>query len=71
MVALVTVKVIVRNPQRRELELAGRRRVGELMRELELNPEVYIAIRGRELLTRDQVVGEEDTVEFLSAVSGG
>jgi len=41
------------------------------MRELSLNPEVYIAIRGRELLTRDQVVGEEETVEFLSAVSGG
>ncbi len=65
------MKVIVRNPQRRELELPGRRRVEELMRELGLNPEVYIAIRGRELLTRDQVVGEEETVEFLSAVSGG
>ncbi len=65
------MKVIVRNPQRRELELHGRRRVEELMRELALNPEVYIAIRGRELLTRDQVVGEEETVEFLSAVSGG
>ena len=65
------MKVIVRNPQRRELELHGRRRVEELMRELALNPEVYVAIRGRELLTRDQVVGEEETVEFLSAVSGG
>jgi sulfur carrier protein ThiS len=65
------MKVIVRNPQRRELELHGRRRVEELMRELGLNPEVYIAIRGRDLLTRDQVVGEEETVEFLSAVSGG
>lgn len=65
------MKVIIRNPKRMERQVQGRRRVEELMRDLGLNPEVYIAIRGKELLTRDQVVADEDTVEFLSAVSGG
>ena len=65
------MKVIIRNPRRRELELRGKRRVGDILVELSLNPEVYIVIRGQELLTRDRVVDEDDTIEIVSAVSGG
>ncbi len=65
------MKVIVRNPERREVTVDGKRTIGELMRDLGLNPETYVAIRGHDLLTRDEVVGGEDTVEFLSAISGG
>ena len=65
------MKVILRNPRRKELELEGKRRVGRLLRELDLNPEHHIVLRGRELLTRDDLVGEDETVEVFSAISGG
>ena len=50
------MKVIIRNPQRRELDLAGNRRVDVLIRELGLNPEQVLVIRDGGLLTRDVVV---------------
>lgn len=65
------MRVIIRNPQRREVEVQGRMRVADLLRHLGLNPEAHIVIRGGELLTRDEWLGEEDTVEVVSAISGG
>jgi hypothetical protein len=46
------MKVIVRNPKRRELDLPGNRQV-------------------RDVLTRDSHVRDEDTIEVISAISGG
>lgn len=65
------MKVIIRNPQRKELQVEGRRRAGQLLRELGLNPEYHIVMRGGELLTRDDLIEGNDTVEILSAISGG
>ena len=65
------MKVIIRNPQRRELDLAGNRRVDVLIRELGLNPEQVLVIRDGGLLTRDVVVRDGETVEIVSAISGG
>ena len=65
------MKIVIRNPQRRELELSGRRNVGQLIDELGLNPETVIVVRGDELLTHDDLVGESDAVEIISAISGG
>ena len=65
------MKVIIRNPKRIEKELEGKWRVSALLSELGLNPESYLVIRDRELLTRDDLVREEDTVELLSTISGG
>ncbi|MBI2460917.1 MAG: thiamine biosynthesis protein ThiS [Candidatus Rokubacteria bacterium] len=64
------MRVILRN-QGKEVELAGRRRVKDLLRELGLFPEAVLVIRGKELLTSDQVVGEEETIEVRPVVSGG
>lgn len=64
------MKIVLRNP-RREVELAGRRRVKELLRELEILPDTVLVIRGDELLTVDQVVGEGDEIEIRPAISGG
>ncbi|MDR5695077.1 MAG: MoaD/ThiS family protein, partial [Armatimonadota bacterium] len=64
------MKVILHNP-RREVEIQGRRRVEELLRELGLNPEAFLVIRGDGLLTRDMEIGEEDVVEVRPVVSGG
>ena len=65
------MRAIIRNPVRKELELEGKRRVSALFRELGLNPESYLVIRDGTLLTRDDLIGEDDTVELLSAISGG
>jgi sulfur carrier protein len=64
------MKVILRN-QGKELEVRGRRRVRELLIELGVLPETVLVIRGRELLTIDEVVGEDDVVELRPVISGG
>jgi sulfur carrier protein len=64
------MKVVMRN-QGREVELSGRRRVRELLAELGVLPETVLVIRGRDLLTIDEVVAEEDVVELRPVISGG
>lgn len=64
------MKVILRYPKR-EVELAGRRRVKELLRELDVLPETVLVIRGTDLLTGDTVVGDEDVIELRPVISGG
>ena len=65
------MKIIIRNPKRTERELQGKRQVSRLLQEMGLNPESYLVIRDGQLLTRDDVIGEDDTVEILSTISGG
>jgi sulfur carrier protein len=64
------MKVVLRN-QGREVELRGRRRVRELLTELGVLPETVLVIRGRDLLTIDEVVAEDDVVELRPVISGG
>ena len=64
------MKVILRYPKR-EVEIAGQRRVKELLKELEVLPETVLVIRGSELLTGDAVVGDEDVIELRPVISGG
>ena len=65
------MKVIVRNPKRRELDLAGSRQVKDVLKALDLSPESHLVIRGSVLLTRDVLVKDEETIEVISAISGG
>jgi sulfur carrier protein len=65
------VKVVLRLPERKEVEVRGNRPLKEVLLELGLNPETVVAIREEELLTLDQVVGDEEQIEVLSAISGG
>jgi len=65
-----SMKVVLRN-QGREVELSGRRRVRALLAELGVLPETVLVIRGRDLLTIDEVVAEEDVVELRPVISGG
>jgi sulfur carrier protein len=64
------VKVILRNP-RREVEVAGGRRVKDVLRELDIIPETVLVIRGDELITADQLVREDETIELRPVMSGG
>ncbi len=66
------VKVIIRNPKRREIDLDGKGwRVQDALRHLDLNPESVLVVRAGELLTRDERLSADDTIEVLSAISGG
>lgn len=64
------MKIVLRN-QGREVELSGRRRVRELLAELGVMPDTVLVIRGRELLTIDEVVAADDVVELRPVISGG
>ena len=64
------MKVVIRN-QGREVELSGRRRVREVLAEVGVLPDTVLVIRGRDLLTIDEVVAEDDVVELRPVISGG
>ena len=64
------MKVILRNP-RREVEVSGKRRVKELLVELDILPGTVLVIRRDELLTSDTVVGDDDVLELRPVMSGG
>lgn len=64
------MKVILRYPKR-EVEVAGRRRVRDLLKDLDVIPETVLVIRGTELLTGDAVVGGDDVIELRPVISGG
>lgn len=64
------MKVIIRRP-RREVEMSGSRRVRDLLQALQINPETVLVVRGEDLLTPDEVIKDEETVEVVPAISGG
>lgn len=51
--------------------MQGRRRVRELLRDLDLLPGTVLVIRNDELITDEDVVGAEDAIEIRSVISGG
>lgn len=64
------MKVILRNPKR-EVQVAGGRRVKDVLRELDIVPETVLVIRGDSLVTADQVVDDDATIELRPVMSGG
>ena len=64
------MKVILRNP-RREVDVAGNRRVKEILRELAIVPETVLVICGDDLVTADHVVRDDETIELRPVMSGG
>jgi sulfur carrier protein len=64
------MKVVLRNP-RREVEVAGNRRVKDVLRDLAILPETVLVIRDDELVTADQHVADDDTIELRPVMSGG
>ena len=64
------MKVILRNPKR-EVAISGKRRVKELLLELDILPSTVLVIRGNELLTSDTVVADDDVLEVRPVMSGG
>ena len=65
------MRVVRRIPKREVIELKGPRTVDSILKELRINPETVIVIRGNTLLTSDAVVGDDEEIEVRPALSGG
>jgi sulfur carrier protein ThiS len=59
------------HPQHRTVEIAGRRRVGQLLTDLGILPGTAMVIRGDLLLTDGEVVEDADEIEIRAVISGG
>ena len=59
------------HPQRRTVDVAGRRRVGQLLAELGVLPGTAMVIRGDVLLTDGEVVEDGEEIEVRAVISGG
>src|SRR2546426_959347 len=66
----LSMKVVLRNP-RREVEVAGNRRVKDVLRELDILPETVLVIRGDDLVTADQMLRDDDVIDLRPVMSGG
>jgi len=64
------MRVLLR-PERRTVEISGRRRVAQLLAELGILPGTAMVIRGDLLLTEGEMVEEADEVEIRAVISGG
>jgi sulfur carrier protein len=64
------MRVVLRNP-RRELELAGPLSVGKLLRQLDLNRESVLVVRGDTLVPGDALLADDDEIEIRPVISGG
>lgn len=64
------MRVRLRNPDRL-LEVPGPKKVRDLLRELSIDPDAVLVIRQRELVTREERLGDGDEVEIRPVISGG
>jgi sulfur carrier protein len=58
-------------PQRKQIELRGRRRVADVLRHLDLLPGTVMVIRGDVLVTDQEFLEDDDSVEIRNVISGG
>lgn len=58
-------------PQHKQVELEGRRRVGDILRALGLLPGTVMVIRGDELACDDDFVEAHEAIEIRNVISGG
>jgi sulfur carrier protein len=64
------VQVRLHNPKR-DVEIGGPLRVTELVRALGLIRESVLVIRDDSLVTHDETLRDDDTVEIRPVISGG
>ncbi len=64
------VNLVPRN-QTIEVNIKGRRRLKAVLQELNILPQTVLVIRDDELLTEQDVVDDNDTLEIRSVTSGG
>jgi len=45
--------------------------LGELLNQLRINPETIIAVKDNTVITEDEELEDNETIELLSVISGG
>ncbi|MBN2048696.1 MAG: MoaD/ThiS family protein [Anaerolineaceae bacterium] len=63
------ITILIRN-QKHELEQKSIF-VKDLMRDLELSPQAFLAVRDGELLTEGDLIRDGETVKMVAVISGG
>jgi len=58
-------------PQRKLVEIEGRRSVRDVLKALGLLPGTVMVIRGDELVTEQEMIEADDTLEIRNVISGG
>jgi sulfur carrier protein len=51
--------------------MKGPRQVSALLKELDLLPEAVLVVRNDTLVTEDEMVADDDTIEIRPVISGG
>ncbi|MGH2556271.1 MAG: ATP-binding protein [Actinomycetota bacterium] len=64
------MRVRLRNPDR-EVDVAGGRKVKDVLADLAIDPDTVLVIRDRSLITREERVEEDDRLEIRPVISGG
>jgi sulfur carrier protein len=64
------VNVVLRNP-RREIEIAGPLTVDAVLKQLQIERDTVLVIRGDTLVAADAVLRDDDRVEIRPVISGG
>ena len=70
MLAVRWMRVHLR-PERRTVDLAGRRTVARMLRDLGVLPGTAMVIRGDLLLLDTEMVEDDDEIEVRAVISGG
>lgn len=58
-------------PQHKLVELGGRRRVGDILKALDLIPGTVMVIRGDMLVTDQEMIEADEHIEIRNVISGG
>ena len=58
-------------PQRKHVDIEGRRRAGDVLRQLGFLPGTAMVIRGDELVPESALLEADDVIEVRSVISGG
>ena len=58
-------------PQHKQVEVNGRKRVADILRDLGLLPGTVMVIRGNELVTDQEFVEADESIEIRTVISGG
>jgi len=64
------MRILLQHPKR-ETEIKGAKTVRQLLKKLDLLPEAVLVLRGNELVTEDEALREDDTIEIRPVISGG
>ncbi len=64
------MQIMLHHPKR-ETELKGPMTVERLLKRLDLLPEAVLVIRGNDLVTEDELLKDDDTIEIRPVISGG